>query len=468
MSRLPLRVRLVAGFVVAMLVVLTGAGAFVYWRVQYALDNGLNGDLDRATSTIIGLVSATGALTSPETADATGAGWQVIDDTGRVVDSGATASDAPLVPADTLDHLTHGTLTKDVGALFPATAQSYRAQITALPPGQGYLVVAVSRDRRDEALRELLLQLTLAGAAALAIAAVVGDLLARAALRPVERYRIRASEIAGGAADLSLDVPTRRNDEVTRLGHTLNEMLTALHASLEHERRFVNDASHELRTPLTVLTSRLQLARRRPRTVNELEKVLDELLVDVARLSELADDLLTLGAQTSTIGQADAADVALAVAQGRSSGSEDRYELVRLRLPSGPAQLLITPRTAERILTNLVDNAFLHGATPVDIRVMNHQPGWTIVEVSDAGDGMLSPLLAEATERFARAPEARTRPGAGLGLSIVEQMVAQSCGELRLCFDALHASHGEPHPEVLCSHDARMTATVILPTRSTV
>ena len=102
--------------------------------------------------------------------------------------------------------------------------------------------------------------------------AVVGDLLARLALRPVERYRAQADDIIAGATGVRLEVPPERDDEVTRLGHTLNTMLAALEGAVDRERRFVNDASHELRTPLTLLTSRLQLARRRHRTVQDHER----------------------------------------------------------------------------------------------------------------------------------------------------------------------------------------------------
>ena len=466
MTGLPLRARLVAGFVVAMLVVLTGAGAFVYWRVQYALDSGLDRELDQATSTIAPIVPSSGRVAARQTADATGARWQVLDHDGRVVDSGSTVSDQPLVSATTLDTVGTNALTTDLGTLLPATAQPYRVQISTLSAGGRYLLVAVPRDRRDEALRELLLQLTLAGSAALAVAALVGDLLARAALRPVERYRVRASEIAGGAGDLRLEVPERRDDEVTRLGHTLNEMLAALQRSLEHERRFVNDASHELRTPLTLLTGRLQLARRRQRSVVEHETILDELLIDVARLSELAEDLLTLGAHGETGGSVDAVEITRALVDRRSLHGLDGVDQLRLFLPVRPADVAIAPRTAERILTNLVDNASLHGAAPIEIRIASQRPGWWCIKVSDGGPGMSSDLLTQATARFARSAEARTRRGAGLGLSIVEQLLNQSEGELRLCFNGSHSSHGNPHREISCDHDARMTATVILPAPS--
>jgi signal transduction histidine kinase len=472
-SRLPLRVQLVAGFVVAMLVLLTAAGAFVYWRVEYALDRGLDTELTQATAVITPLVDATGHVTSPKSADATGAGWQVLDDTGQVVDSGGTAPITPLLTETDLDQVGTVALTKDIGRLLPITAKPYRVQVTALDqPAGHYLVVGVRRDHRDEALRELLLQLTLAGLGALVVGAVVGDALARAALRPVERYRRRAEEIAGGAGGLRLDVPEGRDDEVTRLGHTLNDMLAALERSLEHERRFVNDASHELRTPLTLLKGRIQLARRRTRSAAEYEAVLDELSIDVARLSALAEELLALGAADTTTGQADVTRIVTTIVERRRlAGTEpENGGQATVEVPARPVHAAIDPRPLERIVGNLIDNAFLHGAPPVEIRVRTvetavatAEPGWTIIEVSDSGPGMSPDLLADATERFTRSDEARTRPGAGLGLSIVDQIIHHARGELRLCFDGIHASHGRPTPAVPCNHATAMTATMILP-----
>jgi signal transduction histidine kinase len=476
-SRLPLRVRLVAGFVVAMSVLLTAAGAFVYWRVEYALDRGLDTELDQATAVITPLVDASGQVTAPAAADATGAGWQVLDDSGQVLDSGGTAPTASLIPVADLDQVGSGAITRDIGKLLPVAEEPYRVQITALRPAGHYLVVGVRRDHRDEALRELLLQLTLAGLGALAVAAIVGDVLARAALRPVERYRRRAEEIAGGADGLRLDVPADRDDEVTRLGHTLNDMLAALERSLEHERRFVNDASHELRTPLTLLKGRVQLARRRARTVEEHEAVLDELAIDVTRLTDLAGQLLALGTPDDpSAADTDVARLVRDVVTRRRLARPDSTGRLTLDPAPTDAHAAIDSPTLERILANLIDNACLHGSPPVHVRVRVVAadagaatpgaavgPGWTLVEISDAGPGMPPDLLARATERFTRSAEARSRPGAGLGLSLVERMIRNAHGELRLCYQQDHSSHGRAFPEVPCDHPTSMTATVLLP-----
>ena len=135
LGRLPLRVRLVAGFVAAMLVLLSAAGGFVYWRVEYALDRGLDVELDRATATISPLVDPAGRVTSPSAADATGTAWQVLDAEGRVLDAGGAAPADPLVPAGDLAQVGTGTLITEVGDLLPAADRPYRLHITALGSG---------------------------------------------------------------------------------------------------------------------------------------------------------------------------------------------------------------------------------------------------------------------------------------------------------------------------------------------
>jgi two-component system OmpR family sensor kinase len=470
MSRLPLRVRLVAGFSVAMLVLLTAAGAFVYWRVEYALDRGLDTELAQATSVIDPLVGADGTVAAPESADATGLAWQVLDADGAVLDSGGPAPQKPLLRVSQLDTVgSDGHRTFDVGSLLPISDEPYRVRVSRLAGQEGdratYLLVGVRRDHRDEALRELLLQLGIAGFGALAVASLVGYSLARLALDPVERYRRRAAEIAAGAVDLRLEVPPSRDDEVTRLGHTLNEMLAALEQALDRERQFVNDASHELRTPLTLLKSRIQLTRRRGRSVAEHERVLEELEIDVTRLAELAEQLLDLsGDQAGTAGTRDVGEVVAALLERWRMARPDRASEISLRRPQEPAPAGIGPRALERVVTNLLDNAFTHGRPPVRVSV-RRAGEHTVLEVSDDGPGMPADLLGQATRRFNRAAEARSRPGAGLGLSIVDQLVTGAGGELRLCHATHHSSTGT-RADVDCDHDDALTVTIILPVRA--
>lgn len=465
MSRLPLRLRLVAGFSATMLLVLAAAGAFVYWRVQYALDRGLDTELDQAATTMVPLVCQDGRVRDEEAADATGVAWQVVTPDGQVLARGGPAGSRPLVGRSVLDSAEGGAATADVGRFLPASDVAYRLLVERVPGSDDVLLVGVRRDHRDEALRELLLQLAFAGIVALALTALVGDRLARAALSPVERYRRRAEEISHGAAGLRLDVPPDRDDEVTRLGNTLNEMLTELERSIERERRFVDEASHELRTPLTLLSSRIQVTRRRSRSVAEHEAALDELATDVARLADLAEQLLELGEAEGGPDrvEGESADVVRAVTA--AAAARDGQVLVEPHQGAVP-RAAIAPAMLDRVIGNLVDNALTHGRSPVRIGFGGsdgHDRRWVWLEVVDDGEGMDPELMADATGRFTRAPEARSRPGAGLGLSLVEGLVARAHGELRLCHAGHHEHAGGATADVPCAHGEAMTATVLLP-----
>src|SRR5438128_9721494 len=72
------------------------------------------------------------------------------------------------------------------------------------------------------------------------------------------------------AATRRLTTP-ETDDEISRLGQTLNRMLDRIQASAAIERRFLDDASHELRTPLGILRSEVDLALSRSRSIGELE-----------------------------------------------------------------------------------------------------------------------------------------------------------------------------------------------------
>lgn len=465
-SRLPLRVRLVAGYSAATLVVLLAAGTFVYWRVAYALDRGLDTELTQAGETLDQLVQADGTVADPPAAEATGVAWQVLDADGGVLAHGGPARATALVGTGQLERVGATPRTVNVGDFLPVSDKPYRLHLlrTSASPDH-FLVVGVRRDHRDEALRELLLQLTLAGIGALVITGFVGDRLARAALSPVERYRRRAAAIAAGNAELRLDVPPQRDDEITRLGHTFNDMLSTLEGALDRERQFVSEASHELRTPITLLTSRIQLALRRPRTQAEHERILAELKIDLDRLARLAEQLLQVGGADGghAQGSCDLVTVTSRVIDQRRLAEPAQAGTVTVNLLAAELTVTMADFEAERVLTNLLDNAAAHGDPPFELTVDEPAPGWARLTVTDAGRGMPPALLAGATQRFARADEARTRPGSGLGLALVEALVTQAGGELRLCHGGHHASHGRPAP-VECTHGAAMTVTVLLPT----
>ena len=465
LAQLPLRTRLVVGFCATMLLVVTAAGAFVYWRVSFALDRQVNEDLSEVSSRLIGAVNPSGQLAAGAKLDSSEA-YQVLDSKGRVLTHSDSLSEAPLLDPVVAQRALSSPIRTDIGNFLPISRHPLRAYAIPIPHSQpqraGILVVAVRRDHRDEALRELLAQLSLAGLGALLVTGIVGERLARLALRPVERYRVQAADIVKGAKGVRLDLPAGRNDEVTRLGDTLNAMIDALEEALDRERRFVNDASHELRTPLTLLKTRVQLAQRRKRTVSEHEAVLTEVETDIGRLAQLAGQLLQVGTITaepdSKSGDLAAAAIEEVERRRPLFGASD-LELQLRTTP--PVPVVLDPTQLAQLLGNLLDNAAVHGRPPVTI-VVDALDGVGCLQVIDLGEGMDRELLPTATRRFVRAPQAQSRPGFGLGLFLVHNIVNQAGGELRLCCAGAHERFGRLH-QTPCRHGEVMTATVLLP-----
>ena len=474
-ARLPLRVRLVAGFTLAMTVVLIGTGVFIYWRVQYALDQRLDTDLVAEAGALAPLIQSDGTLRTAPAPALTGVSeHQVLDRDGRVLAAGAGLGNTPLLDAGTVRTALHGPVYADVGLLLPISKRPLRLLATPIATSgpAAVLVVGLRRDERDEALRELLAQLGLAGLGALVITAVVGERLAKAALAPVERYRIQARAIAAGASGLRLDVPAGRDDEVTRLGHTLNDMLDGQARSLARERRFVDDASHELRTPLTLLSTRVQLMLRRTRSVAEHEAALRELRADIEALAELAEQLLQITAAADRSGSHDQAatgDVARVVARLQPPGDGDDRSLLPPTWtvdspPPGTTVVGMPDAAVRQVLLNLLTNAGVHGALPVSVAVRMLSAGdrqVVLLTVRDNGPGVPAEFLPAATERFSRTDDARRRPGAGLGLALVQALVERYEGELRLCSGGVHHRY-EHRFDVECRHGADGTTTTVL------
>jgi two-component system OmpR family sensor kinase len=272
-ARLPTRVRVTVTFMAVMAVLLAAVGLFLYLR----LDATLNTTIDRGLRSRAGDVSALvkqadSGLAQGGRSPLTERGEslaQIVDTRGVVVDASPTLGRRPLLSAAELRRAAAGTIVVEHPS---SPIESDRVRLLATPvraqEQRLIVVVGASLDANREALSELGGLLFIGGAAALLIASLAGYGAAAGALRPVEVMRRRAREIQASRPGRRLPVP-RSNDEVSRLGETLNEMLARLEEAFARERQFVADASHELRGPLAILKGELELALRDATTAAE-------------------------------------------------------------------------------------------------------------------------------------------------------------------------------------------------------
>jgi hypothetical protein len=133
LRRLPLRVRLVAGFSASMLVVLAAAGAFVYWRVSFALDRQLNTELADVSRVLAPLVTPDGRLRGGAERVVADQLFQVLDHDGQVLSASAALGEDPVVSPATVAAALAGPVRRDIGALLPVTRHPLRVYAVPLP-----------------------------------------------------------------------------------------------------------------------------------------------------------------------------------------------------------------------------------------------------------------------------------------------------------------------------------------------
>jgi len=303
----------------------------------------------------------------------------------------------------------------------------------------GYAVVLLGNGAIESSLSTLLSTLLVVGLAVVLASAALGALLAGRALRPVERMRARAAALGAPPGGERLPVPPG-DDELARLGRTLNELLGRLDGAVQRERALVADVSHELRTPLAVISGELELALSGG-TRAEAEASVRVAAEEAARLARIAEDLLLLARADSG---PPSTPEPLPV-QPLLAALSERYDAVRVPVHAedvAPVAVAAAPGDLDRVLANLVDNAVRHATSRVSVGATGEGP-WTLLTVTDDGPGIAAQDRDRVFERFARLDDARDRDagGTGLGLSIVRQLVGKAGGSVRLR-DAGGASDG--------------------------
>lgn len=287
----------------------------------------------------------------------------------------------------------------------------------------------------------LLLRVIAAGLGALLVVTALAVGLARRLVRPVQSLERAALAVAGG--DMNQQVPVTTADELGALAQAFNTMINSVRQMLEQQRLFIANASHELRTPLTNIKLRSEALLDAP-AVNR--RYLAEIDREADRLGRLASVLLDLSSLRETgvhvpAEPVDIMPVLREVVDIMHLRSTRAGLTLSLNAPEALPRLRVVPEQLEAILLNLLDNAVKYTPTPGTIELTAQADAQRcVLRLRDSGTGIAAEELPFIFERFYRVDKARTRAaaglgvgsGAGLGLSIVQELVAQNGGSIRV------------------------------------
>jgi signal transduction histidine kinase len=447
---LSLRTRLMIIGVTGVAVALALGGLVLYRVLVFTVDRTLDNEARTAASQVVAMVEG-GRMPSP--LPVSGAQViQVVDAQGRVVAASATGDRlVPLLRPGELARALSGRAVLVPGSRVGLSGPLRVRALGAGPP-QTRSSVIVGLQVGDvltsrAALRTLLL--VAIPLLVLVLAAIAWRVIGWT-LGPVEALRLGAERISGRDRQERLPVPPAA-DEIRALAITLNGMLDRLAAARSRQQSFVADAAHELRSPLTSIQTQLEVAAH----LGEGGSLPADLLVDVARLSRLVEDLLLLArADADRRGPAarDLVDVESLVSEVASSYGTARVPVVVVAEDDRGGQLLVSADGDElrRAVGNLVDNAVRHAHTRVRLEVASRDAD-VVLSVVDDGPGIPAGDRDRVFDRFARLDQARDRDagGSGLGLAIVRELVARADGTVSLHPASLHPAQPDTVPEGL-------------------
>jgi two-component system sensor histidine kinase MprB len=284
---------------------------------------------------------------------------------------------------------------------------------------RGALLAALPLKDVNSALSDQLLLLVLIAAGGIAVAALLGLLVARTALAPIARFTRQTEAIAAHPDRLDSErLDVRGGDELARLAQTFNRTLDVLERSVQAQRNLVADASHELRTPIATIRANLQLMADEQQLAPEERAALRrDVIEELDELTALVSDVVELarGSKPST----DPNDVRLdEIVQGAVDRSRRRAPELTIEAELAPMLVRGEGDRIARAVGNLLDNAVKWSPPAGTIEVRLHDGELT---VRDHGPGFEQEDLPFVFDRFHRARTARAKPGSGLGLAIVRQ-----------------------------------------------
>lgn len=423
---MPIRVRLALSFAAITLVLVVVGGVLFARSFRGGVESSLAPGLRSQASALSRDVRA-GLRTFDKSAlTPTDVVAQIFETNGTVVATTPEAGPRPVIPPAVIRSARNGRVFTNTTVRDGVDREPFRVLASPVSMSDGTLivVVATSLEPTDAAVGRVDRALVTGGAIAVVVAGVGGWLLARAALRPVDRMRREAAEISEHDSSAALPVP-RTRDEIAALATTLNALLARLQDAINRQRAFVADASHELRTPVAVLEVELELAQRSDRSRADLTDAVGQASQQTARLTRLTDELLFLARVDEPVpGERRLLPVQPIVEEAMADvASEAAGRDVRIVVDADPAtQAPVAPDALRRAVRNLVANAVRHSPphAAVTARVRTDD-GTAVIEVQDEGAGFPPDFLPHAFERFRRADEARgaATGGTGLGLAIV-------------------------------------------------
>lgn len=306
---------------------------------------------------------------------------------------------------------------------------------------QGGFRLIVGRDIEDRRVFERVVRTAFfLGLGFMALVGLGGGwLVSRSLLARIDAVTATSQTIMTG--DLSGRVPVEGSgDELDRLSENLNAMLERIEQLVEGMREVSDNIAHDLKTPLNRLRNRAEAALREQGGAKTYRVALERTIDEADDLIKTFNGLLSIarmeaGATGGAMEEIDAGALIRDVVELYEPAAEDRGLSLTADTPEG-VHFTADRQLIGQALANLIDNAIKYAGDDgkggeIDISATSTDTGVEL-SVADQGPGIPENDRNRVLKRFVRLEESRTRPGSGLGLSLVAAVARLHGGEVRL------------------------------------
>jgi heavy metal sensor kinase len=271
-------------------------------------------------------------------------------------------------------------------------------------------------------------------AAVMALAAGFGWFMAKRALANVEEITRTARAIS--ASDLQQRVPVKgQADEIDRLAITFNDMLDRIQKLIIEAKEMNENIAHDLRSPITRIRGMAELTLTTGKTVGEYEAAAASTIEDCDRLLDMINTMLYISqteanVQNTPSEEVDLAKVVRDACELFQPVAEDKG--VNLILNVNPnVKVRGGIQALQRMTANLIDNALNYTPAQGSVTIsVAGQRDCAVVAIKDTGIGIAPEELPHIFRRFYRCDRSRSRPGTGLGLTLVDAIVRAHRGHI--------------------------------------
>ncbi|RCW62051.1 MULTISPECIES: sensor histidine kinase [Halanaerobium] len=320
--------------------------------------------------------------------------------------------------------------------------EAYNLDNSKSSASNGYITLLYSFNKEDKMLDKLIIILIFMIPLTLLFASGGGYFLARQALKAIDIISSTAEKISQNNLSQRIDIPESREDEIGRLGKTLNNLLDRLETSFFRQKQFNADVSHELKTPISVIRAQVEEA------LDSDQKLTSEQKDILTTIKKQIDQLNNLISQMLILAKADEKNFTLekekfdleividtVIEEMNNLAAEKNILITKKIIGENNFRIKADLSLITQLLLNLVDNAIKYTPNEGKIKItLKNLDNYYEINILDNGIGIPKKDLNNIFKRFYRVDKSRSRDygGTGLGLSICSWIVKVHGGEINV------------------------------------